>query len=360
MVHFHDGFLGHFRARPAPGPRRRPRAARPGSTEALREAVRSGRLAPGTRLPSSRTLAADLGIARNTVADAYAELVAEGWLTARQGSGTRVAERAPPRRPAAGRRAYGVPRPARRPAYGLLPGHPRPRRRFPRAAWLTAARRALTDAPERGLRVRRPARPRRAAHRPRRLPGAGARGVRGPGADRLCAGFVHGLTLLARVLRARGYGTVAVEAYGLDFHRDLLARGRAADRARSPSTRTGPAPAELAAGGGRGAADPGAPVPDRRPRCTPDRRAAAVDWARRHGRADPGGRLRRGVPLRPPAGRRAAGAGPGPGGVPGHGEQVASRPGCGWAGWCCRRACWTRSLAAKGAIDWSLRARWTS
>ncbi|NEW77418.1 GntR family transcriptional regulator, partial [Streptomyces rhizosphaericus] len=48
---------------------------------ALRDAVRGGRLAPGTRLPSSRSLAADLGIARNTVADAYGELVAEGWLT---------------------------------------------------------------------------------------------------------------------------------------------------------------------------------------------------------------------------------------------------------------------------------------
>ncbi|WP_237540550.1 MULTISPECIES: winged helix-turn-helix domain-containing protein, partial [unclassified Streptomyces] len=66
---------------------------RAGLMDALREAVRTGRLAPGTRLPSSRTLAADLGIARNTVADAYAELAAEGWLTARQGSGTRVARR---------------------------------------------------------------------------------------------------------------------------------------------------------------------------------------------------------------------------------------------------------------------------
>ncbi|NEB81175.1 winged helix-turn-helix transcriptional regulator, partial [Streptomyces sp. SID14478] len=66
---------------------------RKGLTDALREAVRGGRLAPGIRLPSSRTLAGDLGIARNTVADAYADLVAEGWLTARQGSGTRVAER---------------------------------------------------------------------------------------------------------------------------------------------------------------------------------------------------------------------------------------------------------------------------
>ncbi len=75
---------------------------RRGLTDALREAVRSGRLAPDTRLPSSRSLAADLGIARNTVADAYADLVAEGWLTARQGSGTRVAARpvAGPRTPA--------------------------------------------------------------------------------------------------------------------------------------------------------------------------------------------------------------------------------------------------------------------
>jgi GntR family transcriptional regulator/MocR family aminotransferase len=69
---------------------------RRGLTDALRDAVRTGRLAPGTRLPSSRSLAADLGIARNTVADAYADLVAEGWLTARQGSGTRVAMGAPP------------------------------------------------------------------------------------------------------------------------------------------------------------------------------------------------------------------------------------------------------------------------
>src|SRR5437879_1609351 len=61
---------------------------------ALHESIRSGRLAAGTRLPSSRSLAKDLGIARNTVADAYGQLVAEGWLTARQGSGTRVADQA--------------------------------------------------------------------------------------------------------------------------------------------------------------------------------------------------------------------------------------------------------------------------
>ncbi|MDO3636785.1 GntR family transcriptional regulator, partial [Mycolicibacterium arseniciresistens] len=57
------------------------RAVRPGTRgvrdqliDALRDAVRSGRLAAGTMLPPSRTLAADLGLARNTVAEAYAEL----------------------------------------------------------------------------------------------------------------------------------------------------------------------------------------------------------------------------------------------------------------------------------------------
>ena len=70
---------------------------RAGLIDALREAMRTGRLAPGTRLPSSRALAADLGIARNTVAECYAELIAEGWLVAQQGSGTRVTRRAHPR-----------------------------------------------------------------------------------------------------------------------------------------------------------------------------------------------------------------------------------------------------------------------
>ena len=40
----------------------------------LRDAVRSGRLAAGTPLPSSRTLAVELGLARNTVAEAYGQL----------------------------------------------------------------------------------------------------------------------------------------------------------------------------------------------------------------------------------------------------------------------------------------------
>ena len=47
---------------------------------ALREAIRSGRLHAGARLPGSRSLAADLGISRGTVVQAYAQLIAEGWL----------------------------------------------------------------------------------------------------------------------------------------------------------------------------------------------------------------------------------------------------------------------------------------
>src|SRR5579872_6145071 len=84
-----------------------------GLETALRDAVRAGRLGPGTRLPSSRALAADLGIARNTVAEVYSQLVAEGWLTARTGSGTAVApHRDTPRR--AAEASDGALRPPRR------------------------------------------------------------------------------------------------------------------------------------------------------------------------------------------------------------------------------------------------------
>ena len=55
---------------------------------ALRQAVQTGRLTVGTRLPASRTLAADLGVARNTVADAYGQLVPEPCRAVSQPSAT--------------------------------------------------------------------------------------------------------------------------------------------------------------------------------------------------------------------------------------------------------------------------------
>ncbi|MDH6586782.1 GntR family transcriptional regulator/MocR family aminotransferase [Streptomyces sp. SAI-133] len=248
---------------------------RRGLTDALREAVRTGRLAPGTRLPSSRALAADLGIARNTVADAYADLVAEGWLTARQGSATRVSDRTvvPP--------AGAAPRPREpgRPTHNLVPGTP-DLAFFPRAEWLKAARRALATAPYQALdygdpRGRVELRTALAEYLSR------ARGVRAdPGRILVCAGFSHGLRLLGAVLRARGARTVAVESYGLDVHWNLLA---------AAGLRTVPLPFDE-----RGT-DPGELTDQDAVLLTPahqfpmggtlhrDRRAAVVEWARRTG-----------------------------------------------------------------------------
>jgi GntR family transcriptional regulator / MocR family aminotransferase len=193
----------------------RPRAA---LEAALRDAVRSRRLAAGTALPSSRALAADLGLARNTVADAYGQLVAEGWLAARHGSGTWVAEQAA-RIPAAGPAgALDVPRGAR---YDLRPGFPDVSE-FPRTAWLGAARRALVAAPARslagygdpaGLPVLRAA---LATYLAR------ARGVTvTPERIVVCAGFSQGLELLCDLLRSRGERTLAIEAYGHQAHRQV-------------------------------------------------------------------------------------------------------------------------------------------
>jgi GntR family transcriptional regulator/MocR family aminotransferase len=248
---------------------------RRGLTDALREAVRSGRLAPGTRLPSSRTLAADLGIARNTVADAYADLVAEGWLTARQGSGTRVAERAVV--PPAG--AAPLHREPHRPAYDLRPGMP-DLAAFPRTEWLKAARRALATAPHDAFGY---GDPRGRVELRTALAGylARARGVRAdPDRVLVCAGISHGLRILGTVLAARGVRTVAVESYGLGAHRGLLG---------TAGLRTEPLPFDELGTDPTALGDPGAVLltpAHQFPMGVPlhrDRRAAVVDWARRTG-----------------------------------------------------------------------------
>jgi GntR family transcriptional regulator / MocR family aminotransferase len=187
-----------------------------GLETSLREAIRTGRLGPGTRLPSSRALAADLGLARNTVAEVYSQLVAEGWLTARTGSGTSVAER---------RVAEPGPGPVTRPQtpgsrYDLRPGVP-DLSAFPSGAWLATARKVLATAPRhllgypdpRGLPQLREA-----------LAGylARARGVAAdPGHIVICAGFAHGLAVTCAALRSAGAATLAVEAYGHQAHREL-------------------------------------------------------------------------------------------------------------------------------------------
>src|SRR5262250_2216332 len=65
-------------------------------TRALKQAILSGRCAPQTRLPATRTLARDLDLSRNTVLAAYEQLAAEGFIEGRVGSGCYVSSFAAP------------------------------------------------------------------------------------------------------------------------------------------------------------------------------------------------------------------------------------------------------------------------
>jgi GntR family transcriptional regulator/MocR family aminotransferase len=103
----------------------------------LRDAIRSGSLPTGTRLPPSRILSRDLDVSRGVVVRAYEQLTAEGYLNARQGSGTEVA--AVPRSPRF--TAPPAPRPPTNP--GLPSGA-----YFPRDGWLRSTQRALADLPD--------------------------------------------------------------------------------------------------------------------------------------------------------------------------------------------------------------------
>ena len=121
----------------------------------LRDAIRVGRLHAGERLPSSRELARALGISRGMVQECYGQLLAEGYLTSRTGSATRVADLSARR---SGDQAVTAP-----PA-GPLPAPARPRQAagppliadfrpgvpdlssFPRTDWAWAVRQACTQA----------------------------------------------------------------------------------------------------------------------------------------------------------------------------------------------------------------------
>ncbi|WP_439957547.1 MocR-like pyridoxine biosynthesis transcription factor PdxR [Nocardia crassostreae] len=242
---------------------------------ALREAIRSGRLAPGTRLPPYRSLAIDLGIARNTVAAAYAELVEEGWLTARQGSGTRVAQRAAPAPEERTGRPY---RPApRRVRHDLQPSSPNAAA-FPRTDWIASTRRALTAAPNDAFGVGDPRsrvelRTALAEYLTR------ARGVRTePERIVICSGFAQGLQLLATVLE----GPIAMEAYGLGYYRQIL-HGAGQETVPLTVDPHGARIDELTATDARAVLlTPAHQYPTGGP-LHPERRAAVIDWARSTG-----------------------------------------------------------------------------
>src|SRR3954465_8269320 len=110
----------------------------------LRDAVRSGRLKPGTTLPSTRALAAQLGVSRGLVVGAYAQLGAEGYLLLRRGASPRVAPQV------AATSQPAPPAPTPQPRHNLRPDLP-DYAAFPRDKWLTSYRAALKAAPDQEL-----------------------------------------------------------------------------------------------------------------------------------------------------------------------------------------------------------------
>lgn len=162
------------RSRPAPGPSLAwetlldlgpgPEPLRDRLERAIRDAVTSGRAPAGSALPPSRGLAETLGVSRWVVTEAYGQLVAEGFLEATVGSGTRVPAttavapagdltRGTPsaghgaRFPAEAARGAGLRPEYRRPPYDLGPGVA-DLRHAPRARWAAAVRHALAVLPD--------------------------------------------------------------------------------------------------------------------------------------------------------------------------------------------------------------------
>jgi len=181
---------------------------------ALRDAVATGRLGPGTRLPPSRDLARELGVSRGLVVAVYEQLLAEGRLVARRGAGTFVAPGA------AGVAPAPVPEPPPTPT-PLRPGIP-DLGRFPRWAWRRAYERALRTASDADLDYGDPSGPPRLRAE---LAGYLAR-VRAaqvaPGHLVVTSGAAQALALLAGTAPGR---VVAVEDPGSAPIRDHLAAG---------------------------------------------------------------------------------------------------------------------------------------
>src|SRR6266851_2801580 len=181
---------------------------------ALRVAIRSGRLAPGSVLPPSRDMADELGVSRGVVVDSYAQLITEGYLTAKRGSGTHVALL-----PASG--TLPAPRqvsPAEQFRYDLRPGQA-DFHAFPRARWKASLVRALRDLPDRRLGY---ANHRGVAELRNAVAGYLAR-VRGvvvePDQVVVCCAASQALTVLWQAVRKQGGRRVAVEDPGWRWQR---------------------------------------------------------------------------------------------------------------------------------------------
>jgi GntR family transcriptional regulator/MocR family aminotransferase len=281
--------------------RSRPRGLRAQVEDGLREAIRSGRLLPGTKLPSSRALAADLDVTRGVVVDAYEQLAAEGYVTTVQGSGTSVndvatlgltgpdggrgpAGTAGAAGPAAGARGAAAPAgrpPAQDLTHDFRTGLP-DLALFPRAAWVRATKAAMASLPDADLGYGDPA----GLPRLREALASYLGRVRGvccePGQVIVCNGFGHGFSLVVRALVDRGVTDWAVEVPGYDDPRAQLAWAGARVHpvtVDADGMRTG----DLAAlPVGAAVVTPAHQAPTGVV-MTPERRSALADWARSTG-----------------------------------------------------------------------------
>lgn len=197
------------------------RAPRRGRTtwlaDQLRSAIGDGTLSVGARLPATRVLAAELSMARGTIADAYQRLTEEGLLATNQGGGTIVAAAPMTRPPSALSSDAGT----ARELLDISSGMP-DLSAFPRAAWLKAERQTLDTATSNELGYSDPqGAPRlRAA-----LAGwlARSRGIAAsPERVIVTAGVTGALSLLSQVLRDGGVTSCAVEDPGADGNRRIL------------------------------------------------------------------------------------------------------------------------------------------
>jgi GntR family transcriptional regulator / MocR family aminotransferase len=184
----------------------------------LRDAIRSGRLRPDERLPSSRALAAELGLSRGLVLDCYRQLQAEGYLTTQAGSATRVAAGAQmaPKTAAAAE-------PSPRLAFDFVPNLP-DLTSFPRRDWVWALRESCGRATAAELGYGDP----RGSPVLREVLAAYLRRVRAAVADPaqivVCAGFAQGLNLILRALARRGLQQVAIEDPGDLYNSEVSLR----------------------------------------------------------------------------------------------------------------------------------------
>ncbi len=244
----------------------------------LRDAVRTGRLTAGERLPSSRALAEQLGLSRGVVQDCFEQLVAEGYLISRGGSATRVAEVAS-REPVApvARTAGSGPRliadfASGVPDLGLAP----------RDDWAWAVREACRTAPNTAFDYGDA----RGDARLREVLAGYLRRVRAVDATAerivVCAGYQQGLAIVLRTLAAGGRSLVAVEDPGSVGTVTAAARAAHGSCVPVPVDEHGIDAAALEASGARVAVVTPAHQWPTGVVLTAERRHELIAWAREH------------------------------------------------------------------------------